>query len=275
MPDFPKQDEHRSCVIGRVLSTSRPRSSYSEDLMASDDELFESFIAPFLNPTPYEDISLLHVSFLCDDNTPVEISWMFKSTGEIPVQYGIETLFASSGSPIPTPQNLVILRNPFTTSQCPGFHLSWSHECTRSHLHSSCSPPCAPQPQSRSSLPTFQCQTCPPSLSTLPLGDGLDAIQKVVCPIPSYLEAAARMMDTAENPSHPQRTQPSIINSSPPLVALLYNTLCVADMSVAELISNIRTFIHSPPLIAVARNLRGEEAQGFIELIDQVGDAWF
>jgi len=78
-------------------------------------------------------------------------------------------------------------------------------------------------------------------------------------------------MKVVENPSRasfcPHRT-----GLSPP-VAILFNGLQMEDMSVAESISKIWSFMHSPPRIAAARDLRGEEAQGLIDLIDRVRGA--
>ena len=87
-------------------------------------------------------------------------------------------------------------------------------------------------------------------------------------------------MGTIENPSpticyhYLQRTGPSAITSSPsPPAATLPNDH-VADMSVAESVSNILSLIHSPYRIAIARTLRGEAAQGLIDSIDQVSDMY-
>lgn len=128
------------------------------------------------------------------------------------------------------------------------------------------------------SIPDGSLIPTPQNFSTLPSGNTLEAIQETVDPI-LYLKVATVAMDTVENPSqtvfYSQRTGPSVLDILPPLVLNLRDSLRVADISVIESISNIRTFIHSPPLIAVAKNLRGEEAQGFIELVDQVGDTWF
>lgn len=45
----------------------------------------------------------------------------------------------------------------------------------------------------------------------------------------------------------------------------------VTNTSTAESGPIIRSFIHSPSSVAVARSLRGEEAQEFIDIIDRVG----
>ena len=94
-------------------------------------------------------------------------------------------------------------------------------------------------------------------------------------PIPSYLEAG--MMSTPGHPSRatlsPQGTDHSVTGVSSPLVAVLYDDLRAADTSATEFVSNIRSFIHSSSRITAARNLRGEEAQGLIDLIDQVSGA--
>ena len=84
-------------------------------------------------------------------------------------------------------------------------------------------------------------------------------------------------MDVAENPSrtgsYPLLTDPSVVSAPSPPLAILYNGLRVEDMSAAESISNIWSFMHSSSRIAAARNLRGEEARGLIDLIDQVRGA--
>ena len=69
---------------------------------------------------------------------------------------------------------------------------------------------------------------------------------------------------------HPQRTDSSVISDPPPPVAIVDNGPRMADISVAESVSSIRSFIHSLSWITAAKNLRGEEAQGFINLIDRV-----
>ena len=81
-------------------------------------------------------------------------------------------------------------------------------------------------------------------------------------------------MGTVDGPSRgvlcPQRTDPPAVGPSSPQTTILYNGLVVADTSLAESVSNIRSFIHSSSRIAAARNLRGKEAQQLIDLIDQV-----
>jgi len=136
-PDLSKRNKYWWRVIGRVLSTLLARSSYSEETKAGYDEFFKSTIAPLLGPTPDEFVSTSStpVSFMCDDHTPAEIAWVFKSTGETSVQYAIETLTASDGSPISTPQNLSLLQHLSVAGRCQGFDISWSRKCTQSLLH--------------------------------------------------------------------------------------------------------------------------------------------
>ena len=81
-------------------------------------------------------------------------------------------------------------------------------------------------------------------------------------------------MDIVEHPSQTtfssQCADTAVIDSPSPSVALLYNGLRVTDMSVADSVSKIRSFVHSSSQIAAARNLRGKDAQELIDLIDQV-----
>ena len=94
-------------------------------------------------------------------------------------------------------------------------------------------------------------------------------------PIPSYPEAGT--MGTIDNPSvfHPQQANPSTIDASPPPVDILYDGLRVADISMAKSVSGVQSFMHSSSRITAARNLRGEEAQGLIDLIDRVSGTQF
>jgi len=81
-------------------------------------------------------------------------------------------------------------------------------------------------------------------------------------------------MNIVENPSRAvfrsRRTDTTMVSASSPPVVILYNGLNLADMSVDEYVSNIRSFMHSSSRIAAARNLRDEEAQSLIDLVDQV-----
>jgi len=80
--------------------------------------------------------------------------------------------------------------------------------------------------------------------------------------------------DAPRTTFHPQRTDPPVISASSTPVAILYGGLHALNMSVVESVSNIRSFMHSSSRIAAARDLRGKEAQGLIDLIDQVNGAW-
>lgn len=56
------------------------------------------------------------------------------------------------------------------------------------------------------------------------------------------------------------------------LDALFWDTIYSMDIASAEGLSNITTLLHSPQKILDARNLRGDQAQRFIDLIDRVSD---
>ena len=72
----------------------------------------------------------------------------------------------------------------------------------------------------------------------------------------SYLEANNALFETLSLGPFPDECS----SSTPPT----YNT------STAEFVPIISSFIHSPSSIAFVRSLRGEEAQGLIEIINQV-----
>lgn len=69
-----------------------------------------------------------------------------------------------------------------------------------------------------------------------------------------------------------QRTDRSVItaSSSSAAIPILHNGLRIVNMSAAESVSNVRSLVHSTHQIAVARSLRGKEAQVLIDFIDQV-----
>jgi len=84
-------------------------------------------------------------------------------------------------------------------------------------------------------------------------------------------------MGVAEGPSwtgfYLHRTNSSVVDAPSPPAAILYNDLQVGSMSAAESVADIWSFMHSSSRIAAARSLRGKEAQGLIDLIDQVRGA--
>ena len=122
-------------MIGRIVSTLLARSSYSEDTRSRYDSFFKVSVAPLLGPFPDEyPASAPPVSYMCDDNTPVEIGWVFKPTGETSVQYAIEALSPTDGTPFSPLQNLATLQNLAIAGQCQGFDLSWTQKCTQSLL---------------------------------------------------------------------------------------------------------------------------------------------
>ena len=112
------------------MSTLLIRSSYPEETRERFDSFFKSSVAPLLGPSPEESTS--PVSFMCDDGTPVEIGWVFKPTGETSVQYAIEALSPTDGTPIGPQQNLNILQDLSIDGDCDGFDLSWTRKCTQS-----------------------------------------------------------------------------------------------------------------------------------------------
>ena len=117
-------------VVGRVVSTLLVRSPCLEETRERFNGFFRTSVAPLLGPSPEE--STLPVSSMCDDGTPVEIGWVFKPTGETSVQYAIEALSPSDGSPICPQQNLNILQDLAMAGDCNGFDLSWTRKCTQS-----------------------------------------------------------------------------------------------------------------------------------------------
>jgi hypothetical protein len=57
------------------------------------------------------------------------------------------------------------------------------------------------------------------------------------------------------------------------LDALFWDAIFSMDITSAEGLSNISTLVRSPPKVAVARSLRGDDAQRVIDLIDRVSDS--
>ena len=65
---------------------------------------------------------------------------------------------------------------------------------------------------------------------------------------------------------YPQQIQSSEIVAPSSSAVVLYNGLRAAGVSITESVSNIQSLLHSPYRIAAARSLRGQEAQGLINL---------
>ena len=138
-----KRNKYWSRVIGRVLVVLLARSAYPEETRVGYNRFFEDFIVPLLGPSPEEyPSSSSPASFMCDDHTPVEIGWVFKSTGEMSVQYAIDALSATDGAPFSPSQNLDILQSLATNGQCQNFDSSWTRKCAQSLLY-----PSTPLPQ--------------------------------------------------------------------------------------------------------------------------------
>jgi len=83
-------------------------------------------------------------------------------------------------------------------------------------------------------------------------------------------------MGAVEDPSrtilrlYPQRPGPSTATAVSPLVPVLCNDLRAADIPEADLVSDVRSLVHSPYWITVTRGLRGKEAGELIDFIDRV-----
>ena len=56
------------------------------------------------------------------------------------------------------------------------------------------------------------------------------------------------------------------------LDALFWDAIFSMDITSAEGLSNVSAIVHSPSKIIVARNLQGDRAQRFIDIIDHVSD---
>ena len=54
---------------------------------------------------------------------------------------------------------------------------------------------------------------------------------------------------------------------------LFWDTIFSMDITSAEVLSSIATIVYSPTKVDMARELQGEEAQSFVDLIDRVSDA--
>jgi DMATS type aromatic prenyltransferase len=151
-----KRNKYWWRVIGRALSTLLARSSYPEETRARYDEFFRISVAPLLGPSPDEYTSE-PVSFMCDDHTPVEIGWVFKPTGEMSVQYALDALSPSDGTPLSPQHNLLLLQSLAIAGQCQNFDISWSRKCTQSLLCSSKSLPQDLQRASQFFIGNYSC----------------------------------------------------------------------------------------------------------------------
>jgi hypothetical protein len=72
------------------------------------------------------------------------------------------------------------------------------------------------------------------------------------------------------HPSHSQSTCTWTLTRA--LDAFFWEVIFSMDITSTEGLSNVSTLVHSPSKIAVARSFRGDKAESFINLIDQVSD---
>lgn len=124
-------------VIGRVLSTLLDRSLYTDELRDHYDGFFYNEVIPLLGPTADEFSKSDPVSFMCDDNTPVELGWVFKADGDMTVQYAIEPMSPLDGRPISTLHSLNVLEHLAATGRVENFDSSWSRICHETLSHPS------------------------------------------------------------------------------------------------------------------------------------------
>lgn len=176
MPDSTNRDEYWFQTIGRVLSVLLARSAYSGMTRVQYDDFFRTAVTPLLGPLPHEYTSS-PVSLMCSDHTPVEICWAFKSTGEISVQYAVDALCPTHGTPVSPKQNLLILQWLAITGQCQGFDLTLTRKCIKSLLWPSNS-----LPQDLQRVSQFFIGNCPRSV--LGLKSPLTFTQALASPVP-------------------------------------------------------------------------------------------
>ena len=104
-----------------------------------------------------------------------------------------------------------------------------------------------------------------------------DWVTRVYPPQP-HLEVTEPAVDEPTCPTKPAllvRIRPFTCSGQPLTQRLdvpFWDTIFSADIASAEGLSNIETLVNSPSEIGVARNLWGDKAQKFIDLIDQVSD---
>ena len=119
-------------MIRRVVPTFLTRSSYSKETKSRHGSSFKTSAAPSLGPFPDEHPpSTPSASYACDGDTPVEIRWVFKPTGETSIQHAIEAPSSIDGSPIPSQQSLITLEDAAIAGQCQGSDLSGTHDRTQ------------------------------------------------------------------------------------------------------------------------------------------------
>ena len=104
---------------------------------------------------------------------------------------------------------------------------------------------------------------------------------KQALPIPLHLLLTrSRSNPITWNGGHCQKlisddspSQGTYLSAIDPPPSSLDNDIHAANTSTAGFVPIIRSSIHSPSSVAVARSLRGEKAQELIDIIDQVGIA--
>jgi len=94
-----------------------------------------TYVIPSLGPSPSEFTKFQPCSFMGDDHTPIELSWVLNANGEHTVRFTMELLSALDGSPTPSSTWMASLRLLSEEGCVEGFEMDWVKTCFEALVH--------------------------------------------------------------------------------------------------------------------------------------------
>ncbi|KAI0916312.1 aromatic prenyltransferase (DMATS family) [Taiwanofungus camphoratus] len=108
---------------GRVLASMFQRLGYSVDIQFIHMLFFHVRVLPFMGPRPDRANKPAFKSYMTDDHTPIEVSWIVNPDGTATVRYAIEPIDTSAWSRKPAALRMIDELRPVLK----GLDMKWFH----------------------------------------------------------------------------------------------------------------------------------------------------
>lgn len=137
-------------TISRLLQ----HAQYSSDLCARYMDFFYSYVIPYLGPSPKEITQSSPKSYMGDDGSPIEFSWVITKDRQDMIRFTMEPLSWTDGSPMQSTSWMSALDS--LTRQGPIDHgdLTWPQICFDTLVASENGAPISSQHASQFSIGT-------------------------------------------------------------------------------------------------------------------------
>lgn len=117
-------------TVHRVFSDLFDRSSYPSHLRSTNLSFVATYILPLLGPSPQEfGVGSRSESYMGDDHTPIELSWVLNPDGHHTVRFTMEPLSLLDGSPSLSISWMACLKSLAQHGQIQDFDISWAQIC--------------------------------------------------------------------------------------------------------------------------------------------------